>query len=71
MAVLLSILGEAADRYEFSNPGARVGRLKVPRKDIQPFSLSETLQIIREGAAGLSAVLHGPLLHRNAHRRSP
>jgi integrase len=48
MAVLLSILGEAADRYEFSNPGARVGRLKVPRKDIQPFSLSEALQIIEK-----------------------
>lgn len=48
MAVLLTILSEAADRYEFSNPGERVNRLKVPRKDIQPFSLTETLQIIEK-----------------------
>jgi integrase len=46
MAVLLSILGEAADRYEFTNPGTRVNRLKVPRKDIQPFRLVEVLRLI-------------------------
>ncbi len=46
MAVLLSILGEASDRYEFTNPGVRVSRLKVPRKDIQPFRLDEVLRLI-------------------------
>ncbi|MBK9496371.1 MAG: site-specific integrase [Xanthomonadales bacterium] len=46
MAVLLSILAEAADRYGFTHPGARVGRLKVPRHDIQPFSLDEAMKII-------------------------
>lgn len=51
MALLMSILGEAADRYEFRNPGERVNRLKVPRKDIQPFSLGEALQIIDKARA--------------------
>lgn len=46
MALLLSILGEAADRYGFQNPGERISRLKVRRKDIEPFSLAEALQII-------------------------
>jgi integrase len=46
MAVLLSIIAEAADRYEFTNPGARVNRLKVPRKDIHPFRLEEVLRLI-------------------------
>lgn len=51
MALLMSILREAADRYEFRNPGERVSRLKVPRKDIQPFSLAEALQIIEAARA--------------------
>lgn len=51
MALLMSILGEAADRYEFKNPGERVARLKVPRKDIQPFSLNEALLIIERARA--------------------
>jgi integrase len=51
MALLMSILGEAADRYEFRNPCERVNRLKVPRKDIQPFSLAEALQIIEQARA--------------------
>ncbi len=55
MAVLLSILGEAADRYEFNNSGERVNRLKVPRKDIQPFSLGDTLQIIENARADYRA----------------
>jgi len=55
MAVLMSILGEAADRYEFSNPGERVNRLKVPRKDIQPFSLNEALQIIEKARSDYRA----------------
>jgi len=55
MALLMSILGEAADRYEFRNPGERVSRLKVPRKDIQPFSLAEALQIIEKARADYRA----------------
>jgi integrase len=46
MALLLTILAEAADRYEFVNPGQRIKRLKVPRKDIQPFTLQEAIKII-------------------------
>lgn len=46
MGVLANILGEAADRYEFVSPAQRVKRLKVPRKDIQPFSLDQALKII-------------------------
>ncbi len=48
MSVLLSILAEAADRFGFSNPGERVKRLKVPRHDVQPFTLNEALRIIAE-----------------------
>lgn len=46
MGVLANILDEAADRYEFVSPAQRIKRLKVPRKDIQPFSLDQALQII-------------------------
>lgn len=48
MAVLLSVLAEAADRHAFTTPGERIHRLKVPRKDIQPFSLAEAMQIIEK-----------------------
>ncbi|MGB1580553.1 MAG: Arm DNA-binding domain-containing protein, partial [Nevskiales bacterium] len=40
------ILGEAADRYDFSNPVDKVKRLKQQRVDIQPFSLNEVKLLI-------------------------
>jgi len=46
MGVLSSIFDEAADRYEFVSPAQRIKRLKVPRKDIQPFSLDQAIRII-------------------------
>lgn len=46
MGVLSNIFDEAADRYEFVSPAQRIKRLKVPRKDIQPFSLDQALRII-------------------------
>ena len=51
MGVLANILGEAADRYEFVSPAERIKRLKVPRKDIQPFSLDQALKIINTARA--------------------
>lgn len=46
MGVLSNIFDEAADRYEFVSPAQRIKRLKVPRKDIQPFSLDQAIRII-------------------------
>lgn len=44
--VLRSMLSEASDRYEFKNPGANLKRLKVPRKEIVPFSMEEVNLIL-------------------------
>lgn len=44
-------LGEAAERYAFTNPAERIKRLKQRRVDIQPFSLAEVgriLEAVRE-----------------------
>lgn len=41
VGILKSILAEAADRHGFTDPAKRVTRLKVPRKDIEPFSIEE------------------------------
>jgi integrase len=46
MQILSQVLAEAAERYGFTNPAARVKRLKQRRVDIHPFSLAETRQII-------------------------
>lgn len=46
MTVLKAILDEAADRHGFSSPCARIDRLKVPRKDIEPFSVDEIRRIL-------------------------
>lgn len=51
MGVLSSILDEASDRYDFVSPAQRIKRLKVPRKDIQPFSLDQAIQIIETARA--------------------
>jgi integrase len=47
MGVLSMIMTEAADRFEFSNPMRNVKRLRLRRKDIQPFSLDE-VRLIRD-----------------------
>lgn len=46
MQILSQALAEAAERYGFTNPAARVKRLKQRRIDIHPFSLAETRQVI-------------------------
>lgn len=44
--LLRAMLGEAASRYKFQDPGARLKRVKTPRTDIQPFSLNEVKSIL-------------------------
>lgn len=46
MTVLKAILDEAADRHGFSSPCARIDRLKVPRADIEPFTVDEIRRIL-------------------------
>ncbi len=41
IGVLKNILDEAADRFGHTSPALRIQRLRVPRKDISPFSLDE------------------------------
>jgi len=41
MTPLRMILNEAADRYKFSTPYVGIKPLKIPRSDIDPFSLDE------------------------------
>jgi integrase len=41
MTPLRMILNEAADRYKFNTPYVGVKQLKVPRTDVDPFSLEE------------------------------
>jgi len=44
---LRMILNEAANRYEFTSPYHGIKSLKVPRTDVQPFSLEEVEAILR------------------------
>ncbi|MEY2342915.1 DUF3596 domain-containing protein [Acidithiobacillus sp. IBUN Pt1247-S3] len=44
---LRMILNEAANRYEFTSPYHGIKSLKVPRSDVQPFSLEEVDAILR------------------------
>ena len=46
MTPLRMILNEAANRYEFTSPYHGIKSLKVPRTDVQPFSLEEVRKII-------------------------
>lgn len=46
MLILRQILQEAADRYEFTMPMARLKPLKVPKSDVQPFTLDQTQLLI-------------------------
>lgn len=46
MLILRQILQEAADRYEFTMPMVRLKPLKVPKSDVQPFTLEQTQLLI-------------------------
>jgi len=46
MTPLRMILGEAANRFEFTSPFQGVKSLKVPRSDVEPFSLEEVRLIL-------------------------
>jgi integrase len=46
MLILRQVLEEAADRFEFTCPFIRIKPLKVPKSDIQPFTLQEVQQIL-------------------------
>ncbi|WP_288843107.1 site-specific integrase [uncultured Deefgea sp.] len=46
MDPLRRIFEEAADRYDFTTPFVRIKPLKVPRSDVQPFTLTEVRLII-------------------------
>jgi integrase len=46
MTPLRMILNEAADRYNFNTPYVGVKQLKIPRSDIDPFSLDEVNLIL-------------------------
>ncbi|GAB3681718.1 Arm DNA-binding domain-containing protein [Salinisphaera aquimarina] len=46
MGVFNMIMTEAADRFEFPNPVRNIKRLRLRRKDIQPFSLDEVRLIL-------------------------
>ncbi len=46
MLIVRQILTEAADRYEFTMPMGRLRPLKIPKSDVNPFSLDETQLLI-------------------------
>ena len=46
MTPLRMILNEAANRYEFTSPYQGIKSLKVPRTDVEPFTLDEVKQMI-------------------------
>ena len=46
MGVLRQILNEAADRFDFITPYQNIKPLRVPKSDVQPFTLEEVNQII-------------------------
>jgi integrase len=46
MTVLHKVLEEAADAHQFSTPFTGIKSLKVPRSDVQPFTLEEVRRIL-------------------------
>lgn len=46
LKLLRAILAEAASRYDFQDPSARLKRVKVPRSDVEPFTLDEVSTIL-------------------------
>ncbi|MDX8396798.1 MAG: DUF3596 domain-containing protein [Mariprofundaceae bacterium] len=47
MTPLRMILNEAANRFQFSSPYHGIKSLKVPRTDVEPFTLDEVMLILR------------------------
>jgi len=47
MTPLRMILNEAANRFEFSSPYHGIKSLKVPRTDVEPFTLDEVMLILK------------------------
>lgn len=46
MDPLRRIFEEAADRYQFTTPFIRIKPLKIPKSDVQPFSINEVTRIL-------------------------
>ena len=46
MDPLKRVFEEAADRFEFNTPFARIKPLKIQKSDVQPFTLQEVLRIV-------------------------
>lgn len=46
--VLRVLLAEASDRYDFISPYQNIKRLRVPKSDVEPFSLEEVNKIINK-----------------------
>ncbi len=46
MTPLRMILSEAADRFEFTSAYLNIKSLKVPKTDVEPFTLQEVLQVL-------------------------
>ena len=47
MLILRQILQEAADRYEFTMPMGRLKPLKMPKSDVEPFTLEQSQLLIK------------------------
>ncbi|MCU7940003.1 MAG: site-specific integrase [gamma proteobacterium symbiont of Bathyaustriella thionipta] len=47
MTPVRQILNEAADRYEFNTPYRNIKPLKVPKSDVEPFTLTEVQSILK------------------------
>lgn len=46
MDPLIRVFEEAADRFDFNTPFVRIKPLKIPKSDVQPFSIREVADII-------------------------
>ena len=47
MTPLRMLLNEAADRYEFTSPWKNIKALKIPRTEVNPFSLADVEKLIK------------------------
>lgn len=55
MGPLRQILNEAADRFEFNTPYRNIKPLKVPKSDVEPFTLEEVNSILKQVRADFRA----------------
>jgi integrase len=46
IGTLVQVMNEAADRYAFASPCAKIKRLKVRKPDVDPFTLDETQKML-------------------------